>query len=533
MAVDITNIQKMIFGVNYLGANGGADVEALWNSRFAAKEAYLLNAASQENPKEIFKRFQQMLKERGKENMTGENCVLVFFVDYTAELDGMTAATVWNLRNAFAAVLGCQIDAVIQFAYVGEKGLDETKLQRSNIKKALEKNKEKGVFENYRLCLVGKSALQKDDGSHWKSVIVFLDLLRRCANLQNYLPMAADLGKNDICFLRYGEFKKNSYQQLVDEQKRLEALLANSSSSALRTLVEAKRNEMVDFVETHYHVDGALHPQHPDMIVEAPSGWFAKDMRAAAKKDRNPAYSNAQQRTRAAVEITGERMRREIEEWFDSQVAEVEPTLQNFFAEANVGIRLKLNPVEMKSVLYLPPYPDPGIMPSLTLRYSEQGVAGEIGAYLECIRNNCICNGLKKYTAALQGAFEAIPQESFREQQRDLERMRDWNSKALAEALDESEFCKKVTLENPPESVFEINTEMNVRSAKFLLCRNANLATAEKMAVLGSITVHSVYEHMCGIVAFDEAPVKAVMIECVECSDWVLDQLLPEVNYGF
>ena len=533
MAVDITNIQKMIFGVNYLGTNGGAEVEALWNSRMAPKEAYLLNAEPQDNPKEIFQRFRQQLVARRKTAMSGVPCILTFFVDYTSELHEMTAAAVWNLRNVFMQVLGCNVETVIQFAYVGEKGLDETTVQRSNIQKALEKNNEKGVYENYRLCLVGKSALQSSGGSHWKAAIVFLDLLRRREILQDYLPMAGSLGKDNVCFLRYGEFNENSYQELVEEQKRLMALLANADSRRLRALVEAKRNEMVQFVESRYNVDGRLHPQHPDMIVEARSGWFAKDNREAARKGKNPDYNNAQQRTKAAVQITGEWMRKEIEAWFAEQIAGAEQTLQQFFQEADVGVKLKLNPVEMQSALYLPAYPDPGNMPTLALRYSEQGAADEIGEYLDYIRKSCICTGLRQYTAALQAAFEAVPQDSFQIQKRELERERDRVSMALNESLDEKGFCEKVALENPPESVFEINTEMEVRSRKFLMCRSSNLAVAEQQASIGNILVHGVDEHLCGMVSFDQAPIKAVMIECVECKDWVLDELLPEVNYGF
>lgn len=526
---DITNVNKMIFGVNYLGANGGEDVKRLWNSRFASQEAYLIDADLRQNPKELFLQFRQQLQERGQNNMAGVNCLLVFFVDYTAEVN---ECAIWGLKSVFSNVLHCQMDAVLQFAYVGEPGLDETVIQRANIRKALEKNNEKDVYENYRLCLVGKSVLRGDSGSHWKAVIVFLDLLRRCTSLQNYLPIAGDLGKNDLCFLRYGEYNEVSYQQLVKEVKRLEELLNNSSSTALRALVEKKRNDMVSFVETSYNVNGAMHPQHPDMIVEPRRRIFERDQQEAARRGKNEAYNNAQQRTRAAVELTGEWLRKEIEAYFDNQIGGAEETLQQLFRDASVGIKMKLQPVEMKSVLYLPAYPDPGIIPPLSLRYSEQGVAGEIGAYLTYIRNNGICNGLQKYSAALQSAYEAIPQEQLLKQKEDLEKAYNQAVKALAEELNEADFCKEVTLNNPPESVFEINTEMNVRSAKFLLCRNGHLPVAQQMAALGSIMVNHVNEQMCGIVSFDDCPVKTVMIENVECREWVLDQLLPEVNYG-
>lgn len=530
MAIDITNIRKMVFGVNYLGANGGKVVEELWNSRFSPEEAYLIQGSLQEGPKDVFLRFRQQLVERGRDHMAGEKCILVFFADYTAELQDAVASTIWNLKSVFANVLGCQVDAVIQFAYVGEKGLDDTKIQKENIRKALENNNAKDVFENYRLCMVGKSALQRGGG--WKSSIVFLDLLRRNANLQDYLPVTGNLGKDNVCFLRYGEFNENGYQYLVQEQKRLEALLTNKDSSGLRALVEKKRNELVEYVETQYCVNGALHPQHPDMIVEPKKGWFGRDPREAARKDKNDEYRLAQSKTRSAVVITGDRMRREIEAWFAKQNETAAETLQQFMEEAKVGVKLKLNASEMNSALYLPAYQDPGILPALTLRYTEQGAAAEIGEYLEYFRKNSIRNGLSQYTAALQAAYEAIPQEKFRQEEMELEKLRDRIIKELSESLDEESFCKKNALENPPESVFEINTMMDVKSAKFLLCRNAKAPVADKMAALGGVPVLSVNEHMCGIVSFDESPVKAVMIESVECKDWTLDQLLPEVNYG-
>ena len=499
MAIDITNIRKMVFGVNYLGANGGKIIEELWNSRFGPEEAYLIQGSLQEGPKDVFLRFRQQLVERGRDQMAGAKCILVFFADYTAELPETVASTIWNLKSVFANVLGCQVDAVIQFAYVGEKGLDDTKIQKENIKKALENNNTKAAYENYRLCMVGKSALQRGGG--WKASIVFLDLLRRNANLQDYLPVTGNLGKDNVCFLRYGEFNENGYQYLVQELKRLEALLTNKDSSGLRALVEKKRNELVEYVETQYCVNGALHPQHPDMIVEPKKGWFGKDPREAARKDKNDEYRLAE-------------------------------TLQQFMEEAKVGVKLKLNASEMNSALYLPAYQDPGILPALTLRYTEQGAAAEIGEYLEYFRKNSIRNGLSQYTAALQAAYEAIPQEKFRQEEMELEKLRDRIIKELSESLDEESFCKKNALENPPESVFEINTMMDVKSAKFLLCRNAKAPVADKMAALGGVPVLSVNEHMCGIVSFDESPVKAVMIESVECKDWTLDQLLPEVNYG-
>ena len=148
VAIDITNIQKMVFGVNYLEANGGKVVEALWNSRFGPEEAYLIQGSLQEGPKDVFLRFRQQLVERGRDHMAGEKCILVFFVDYTAELPETVASTIWNLKSVFANVLSCQVDAVIQFAYVGEKGLDDTKIQKENIRKALESNNAKDVFEN-------------------------------------------------------------------------------------------------------------------------------------------------------------------------------------------------------------------------------------------------------------------------------------------------------------------------------------------------------------------------------------------------
>ena len=57
VAIDITNIRKMVFGVNYLGANGGKVVKELWNSRFSPEEAYLIQGSLQEGPKDVFLRF--------------------------------------------------------------------------------------------------------------------------------------------------------------------------------------------------------------------------------------------------------------------------------------------------------------------------------------------------------------------------------------------------------------------------------------------------------------------------------------------
>ena len=534
MATEITNISRLTFGVNFLGKNGGEEVDKLWKSRFAEREAFLVTADPQTNPREIFEQFRTMLVQQNQLHLVGKECLLTFFVDYTADLPKEAEAAVWGMRKVMETVLGCSVQAVIQFAYVGRRG-DESAKQRSNVKRALENNQKKQVYENYRLCLVGKSVLQDGEDHNWKAAVVFVDLLRRCEAVSNYLPMAGDLGRSDICFLRYGEYDEVVYSNLKKRYEDLRLMLADADGARLRDLVDQKRNDMISQIESRYVINGAEHPQHPDMIVPDVRSMnpFATNTRAAAKRGKNPAYTNAQKHTREAVEATGQRMRMEIGAWFQEHVDAADQTLEEFFREANVGIKLKMKPVDMYSALYIQPYAAPGTIPSLTLPYSEQGVENEIGNYLESIKKDAISIGLAEYAQALRAAFDKIPQDDFVNLRKSLERERDEAGKTLEKTLDAKGFCDLVAQSYPPESIFDITNEMVVENQKFLLCRDSVVSIAEKSASLGMISVHSVDEPMCGMVKFDNAPLKALMIESVDCRDWVLDQLLPEVDYDF
>lgn len=533
MAVDITNINRLTFGVNFLGENGADEVSRLWNSRFAEREAFLVTAEPQTNPNEIFDQFREMLNQREQTEMVGRPCLLTYFVDYTAELPKTAEAAIWGMKKVMEVRLGCNVEAVIQFAYVGTRGDDAAK-QRQNVKRALENNGKKQAYENYRLLMVGKSGLKKAVDNNWKAAVVFVDLLRRSQSVGSYLPTAGSLGKNDIGFLRYGEFDAVRYQELLDQQKRVSEQLANTKPDGLRALVEEKRKALIEQMESGYVIDGNMHPQHPDMIVPEKTGWFGADPRREAEKGKNDAYNNAVKATRAAVEATGRAIRQEIGDAFDAHIQQAAETLDDFFKKSNTGIKLKLNPVGMQSALYMQPYSVPSTMPKLNFKYSTQGVQQEIQSYLEYMKMESIATGLQKYAAALLNAYEQIPQQVLAEQKDALETERNNLTAKLSNSRDARGFCNLVAQNYPPESIFDITNEMNVDNQKFLLSRFDYAQMADAAAALGMISAHTINDQMSGMVSFDDAPLKALMVECVECShDWVLDYFLPEVDDEF
>ena len=99
MATEITNISRLTFGVNFLGKNGGEEVDKLWKSRFAEREAFLVTADPQTNPREIFEQFRTMLVQQNQLHLVGKECLLTFFVDYTADLPKEAEAAVWGMRK--------------------------------------------------------------------------------------------------------------------------------------------------------------------------------------------------------------------------------------------------------------------------------------------------------------------------------------------------------------------------------------------------------------------------------------------------
>lgn len=530
MAVDITNINRLTFGVNFLGENGAKEVNQLWNSRFSGKEAYLVSADPQTNPRDIFNEFCSLLDSGEQTELVGRECLLTFFVDYTAQLPQAAEKAVWGMKKVMEAQLGCNIQAVIQFAFVGKRG-DATGAQRANVKKALENNAKKQAYENYRLILVGKSVLKNQADHNWKAAVILTDLLRRCDAVSNYLPVADKKDKTDLGFLRYGEFDEARYQALLADQKRVTEQLADAKPDGLRALVEEQRKTLIGNVEKRYPIDGAMHPQHPGMIVPEKARWYDPDLRKDAEKGKNAAYNEAVKATREAVEATGRRMCREIEAEFARHIAQADETLAQMFEESNAGIKLKLDQVGMRTALHMHAYSVPSTMPKLTFKYSVQGVADEIRAYLEYMKMEAIAAGLREYQKALAGAYEKIPVEELKAQKKKLETERDEIAQQIDKTLSAQGFCEFVAQNYPPESIFDINNLMTVDNRKFLLTRFDHIQTADSAAQLGIVEVLGINDPMSGIVRFDSAPIKALMVESVACSrDWVLDHFLPEVE---
>ena len=530
MAVDITSINRLVFGVNFLGEHGGKTVNTLWKNRFSGREAFLVTTDPQTNPKEIFDKFCQMLEKQEQTHMVGQECMLVYFMDYTADIPKTAENAIWGMRKVMEAKLNCNIQAVIQFAFVGQRG-QRSVVQKENIKKALANNGKKKPHENYRLLLVGESVLTRNVDYNWKSAVVFTDLLRRCKVVSNYLPVSGGLGTNDIGFLRYGEFNQARYQRLQEEYRRLQEQLSNAKQDGLRALVEKKREELIEQLEMQFPINGACHPQHPDMIVPEKNRWFDPDLRREAARDNNQTYNQAVKATRAAVEETGRSIRRRIEEIYEQHIKDAPKSLNALFEASNAGIMLKLDPVSMQGALYMQPYYVSGTVPKLTFKYSVQGVQDEIQAYLEYIKKNSIAAGLERYAKALSQAYQDIPRETFEAQKQVLQRECNMAAEQVEKEMSAEEFCHWVSRNYPPEYDFSITNEMNVGNRKFLLGRFSYTELLDAADHMGTIGAHVINDYLSGMVSFDEAPIKAVMVEAVECKDWVLDHFLPEVEW--
>lgn len=522
---DISSVQRLMFGVSCLDAGNGQMVRRIWDDRFAEKEAMLIEAAADEKPEQLIQSFTKMLKANGYASV-GE-CMLTFFVDYTQELSDGLVTMIWSLKNYLETAFMCNCKAVMQFAYVGQLGMDDPVAQAKNINLALEHNAQTKAHDNYRLCLIGKSALREDNGSNWKAALVYIDVLRRSQNMMNLLPTVSAKGQHDVGFLRYSEFDEERYNQLVQEKDRLDHLLNNMNSTKVLTLVQNKRKELIAQADRQYCINGAEHPQHPDMIVpdvRTLNPW-ATNTRAAAARGKNPAYNKARQITKEAVEATGQHIREGISAYFAEQSAQIDQTLERLLEEGQVGVKLRLNPAQMNSVLNMPPHDCPSSAPKLQLNYSESGVHNEIGEYLNYIKNRTISDELEKYARALQDAFAAIPQHQHEEEKEKLETRLNQVAAQLAKLPDAEAFCQMISHKDPEEADFNTNG-VPATSYKLLLCRARLQKEADAAYALGNVPVDSFNERTCGIVHYDGAPLKALKIVYVDCVEKALNQLL-------
>lgn len=525
---DISKIRSKLIGICCLEEKDKARVKRQWDARCSERTAFWVEAASDCSGAVIIEDICEAISKQGILSMHGESCIVALFLDLRKPMKQEIQNTLWNLSDALAKVLGCNIMLVMQFGFVGKVGLSNAGIQRECVKTIVSANSSRIAAIQHRLCLIGEAALSAGEGNNWKAAVVLLDALRRSGAPTDILPMTEDgLANNDIGFLRYEEYDKERYDALLHDKEKYLQLRGTGGGPALKNLVDKKRSEMIDFVDHSFSFRGSLQPQHPDMVVE---DSFLGTKRKSALKGKNKEYNKAQQETRTAVMLTGKRMSRLIEEFFARKIAAATETLEEMFRVSNAGVELRADRITMENLLR--GYSKPAAAPRVpTLGYSEQGCENEINQYFMDVKACAVSKGISMYDEAIVAAYQTMWNRGFQEEQARIQERLDEITLHLNAMKPAQEFCAFIAFGGDPnESDFK-PVSASGSNAKFLLFRGQKMKEIVTAATEGStVALYEISETGGGLRTLDNAPLKAVQVVFLDCNDQAIEQLLPEVN---
>ena len=532
MGIDISEVKRKLFGVSYLSDEVNKQVvEELWNSRFAPKNSFLLSAVEDDTVQTIVDGFQNMLQSQKIHSLAGERCILTFFVDCTQPFSQNMFSILGKLAAAMEMLWNCSVDAEVQFCYVGKLGLGSREAQRNNLRVAVENNAAKTGVGYHRLCVVATPSMGAASANNWKSVMAYVDLLRRSEGLTNLFKNPGTGAANScVGYLHYEEFDQQVHESLVAKKNELSRKLGKNGEDELRDMLKKKREDIIQDVKGRFVVEAECQPIHPDMIV--PEGGWPVKHRTKAKQGKYAPYNAAQAATRNAVLETGFRLRKEIDVYMQQHMGDAAEVLTQSIEKAGVGLVVKRDRVVMESALKLPGLAT-GEEPQLELAYREEGCGQEVKAYLEYIKQSAISGGIRKFSSALLEAYGKYTAEQMDAEEAQLREELALVEDELSEHPSVEEMCTEIAHSRDPRyTQFIIDHSVKAESAKLLLTRGSEMDQQVSEYIRGGsfAGAYFIKHPHGGIVKPDNAPVKALRIVYVQCNEIALQKLLPEVN---
>lgn len=531
MATDISNVKRKLFGVSFLrDENNKHKVEQLWQERFSPRNSFWITAGEGETVENLINQFVQLLERENITELTGDHCILAFFVDCTRALEAGVLEMLKQLAPSMEAVMGCEIHAEIQFCYMGKLGLGSRQEQRENLRQAVEFNSNKPAGSYHRLCVVATPTLGAASTNNWKAAMVYVDLLRRTDSVTDLVPSPGTGNDNEtVGYLKYEEYDEELHVQLMDKKARIERLLGNGGSDELRDLLEKKRQELMNLVNSRFVIDADLHPLHTDMVL--PEGNIFNNPRNRARRGRNEEFNLAQSATRAAVADTAARMCDEIRGVFQPDIENAAALLRRMADEAELGNEAKRDRSLMHSVLNLPGIATGDSIP-LVLKYDEAGYINEISNYLEYMKQVAISEGIRALSAALKEAYDAITDERLDQEKAELTDQLTDVKNELDRVPDAATMCTDIAnFRDPKECQFRVGMGLSVRSSKLLLSRGDEMTRIMEQNASGvNCGRYTIRHPNGGIINPDSAPLKAMKVVYVHCTDTALQHLLREVK---
>lgn len=502
-------------GISYLRDAQNDQLKEQWLLRMSKSNAFLIEANPTDDWRAIIKALGKCIATQGIHVGVIGPCVLTFFVDLQDEVDPKLLQQIKCIENGVKNVLKANIQAVVQFGYVGELGMKNPEVQRKNACKLADANL--GSVALHRLCLVASSCLDSLKSNEWKPVCVYLDVLSRQAAPADLLP---GIGSGYVGYLRYDEFDVVAYDALVAQDKELNDNLGTGGREEFQKLLNEKKYELQKMVKDNFPINGSCQPLHPDMFP-APGGLLGRLLGRSKRQDQ---FTAAQKASEKALWMTAQRLQKDIAHAFDSSMANTEAILKELAYKASLGLKLQENADDMIKLLTAPAgdHAEPS---KPTLPFSEGGCTQEIQAYLEDVRDYACSVQIQRFYTALQdacsmltGAAEKKEAELTEEQERIKNQLKHMGSL--------EDFYKKYAFKDLPDKHFAPVIAAGVAS-KFLLCTIAWQPDVEAFAK-GATPVYCI-----AAPAPDNAPLKGVQIVFLDYPggkpENVMYDLLPEV----
>lgn len=515
----IPTVYNKIFGISYLQGEEAQQLKDQWQLRMGERDAFFIEAEPGEDYKTTVTSLCHHIQGQGIMMNAHEPCILTFFVDLQERID---LEQLRKIEAGIKGVLGSNIQAVIQFGYVGKMGLEDPTGQRENACKLVKANQEFPAVQ-HRLLLVASPFLAGNGSNEWKSVCVYLDVLSRQIDPSNLLP---GIGSGYAGFLRYGEYDQETHSILVKRLNELNTILEKGDIQKFEALLKDKEMELRNMVKQNFPIHGTCQPLHPDMFLEP---GFLNRNHKKAQSGNHSGFNAAQESSETAAWMTGERLKKDIARAFEPSIANAEAILKELAEAAPLGLALREDADEMIRLLTAPA--DSQWEPSrVSLPFSENGYAQEINIYLEKIREHALDIQVQRFYAALQRISNTLVDEAFAKKKTVLEKERKTIQNRLGNVYPTEKFCERYGFSaDLPQSQFSPVTGNGV-TQKFLLCTNGLTAEVENsMTGAGTPVYYMANSEPDGV------PLKGVQIVFLVCSEekatrQVMYQLLPEVN---
>lgn len=516
--VDISKIQCRMVGISLLEGAERQRARKEWDDRFREHEAFWVDAGKGQTAMELAKAIALDMSQKGIKAMGGTTLVLSVFLDLTREPDLTLLAEVLTVSKQLTKALGCLIPLTLEFGYVGQFAFGDADALKSSISRTVEQNLQ--TPDRKQLCLVGISPLwHEEEDISWKAVMVCLDLLRRQANPADSVPMDGVDPRNNVGFLRYGEYDEKRLNALQAEKTDIEHDLSDNGAMELRNELAIALGAIEQDTERNYPVDGNSQPVHPGMYVE---GFFAKKK---AQKGGEP-FASARNSTYSALNQTGRHLKETILAAYRKQTEEAESWLKRFFQKADVGIELERDRKQMEDILT--PAPLGTSEPMLPgLAYKESGYTSEIDSYLKGVRRYAGAKARFDFATALLKAYQAIPDGEFTRRRSELLERLDGVKNCLNRLMTMDELMDIAASGNElPGTAFQV-TRAEGHSTYWTLSRDEKLSDLMSAKTAGGLTVcYHIDAVYGGLKTLDNAPLKALQLLQFRCNEDCLDDLI-------